>query len=873
MSARKHSTFEPGALFAVTVLFALVIAACSDSTIELVPRETLPPTSVPATATGIATQFPSPAPSPSPMGSTTATPSVPPIATATTISTSTPTPTVTRASTLTPTLTPTPSTTAIGVTSPSPTPVLTPIPTLEPTPIRQSIGNLSPVTPRDWGAPLIVAAVPGLRLSTSLSAGGETYFSWAVHNTGPFQIPHRFFTDLYLDGVLVERWVSQGIEKNTQATVTDWDEHVGKVKFSPGTHVVKLVVDSTGLIPETDETDNEFEQEFTWAESTKDVGTTILTRLPDLVPYTPPGWSGPLVVSPYSGSTMDAPLSLSVPSYVRYSVENQGLSSVQLPVWVHLFLDDILVETVLWDTSIVQNPLVRPEWDGLYEVVRLTPGDHTLKMVVDPANLVVESDETNNVFETRLTWSVGPVGLKPLPPATPVPVVPDPLMLPNLVPGWKYGWDGPIIVSHDKQAFVDGSLTVDMPPFVDIVVSNQSPIGIESGFAIDLYMDGEKIANIEFTGEVRGTSLIWKEDWDVLAQRVEITEGAHTLRLVIDPDNLVDEANEEDNVYEKTFVWGIGEATAAESVTYTDSELTEKLSGLRTLLDARDLVIDSEGDNYTAQVFDIAEAGYFLMTGTSLMDERVQVWLLSRDDYLSWIDDSFNEQFAKSDGTDYASLAAERERIKTIARGFKTRRFGRTAVVIDAQRPVTETITSLVHELGHMRQDLLAPAQTDATGFGIKAIHEAQAQQFERAFWLTLEEFTRLPLMAYPDIGDFHSVLDRRLDRLYQQAGDDEHSLGYLIQWLAVLDDPALAELRLELTSDGALSAASSLILFGHLIGIDPEGVLQYVEARLDALSTLTPAIAALAHGRLVQDLDPELESRPELRAPALLSP
>ena len=172
-----------------------------------------------------------------------------------------------------------------------------------------------------------------------------------------------------------------------------------------------------------------------------------------------------------------------------------------------------------------------------------------------------------------------------------------------------------------------------------------------------------------------------------------------------------------------------------------------------------------------------------------------------------------------------------------------------------------------------MRQDFLAPAQTDAPGSYIKAIREAQAQQFERAFWLTLEEFTGLSLLAFPDIEEFRSLLDRRLDRLLQQASEDEHAMGYLVQWLSVLDDPELAELRSELMSGGSLGLASSLDLFEYLVGLDPEGAQQYVEARLEALETLIPTIASIAYGRLVQDLDPELESWPDLREPALLSP
>ena len=719
----------------------------------------------------------------------------------------------------------------------------------------------------------MVADQPGVRVNTDLSVGGETYISWAVENSGPFTIPHRFFTDLYMDGVLVERWASQGIGTNTHATVTDWNEHTTKVKILPGTHVLKLVVDPTNLISETDESDNEFERAFTWAGPDPAAGSPAPTRLPDLVPFTPRGWDGPLVVTPYIGSPTEGPLSVSVPTYVRYGLENQGLSSVRTPVWVHLFVDDILVEAVFWGAAIVGNPLARLEWDGLPSAVRLTPGLHTLKMVVDPANLVAESDEDNNTYEKQFTWSVGPVGPLASPAATPAPTSPAPLTLPNLVPGWHFGWDGPIIVSHEKGTFRDSPLTIDAPAFVDLVVSNESSVTSDTPVSLDLFLDGQKVGSVEFPGGTPASSVVWREDWDGLAQGIEITEGPHTLKLVIDPEDSVLESNEDDNVYEKTLVWGSGEATAAAPISYTDAELNEKLIDLMTLLDTREVVVGPEVDNYSAQVLDIAEAGYFLMTGTSLLDERVQIWLLAHDDYLAWIDEEFDERFAGSDASEYQSILAERERIKTVSRGFKTRRFGRTAVVVDAQQSVAETINSLAHELGHMRQDLLAPEQTNSVDIHSRGIHEAQAQQFERAFWLTLEEFTGVSLLAYPDMEDFRRLVERRLSLWLREAASDEHALGYLVQWLAVLDDPELAGIRSELLSAGSLDAASSLRLYDYFVALDPDSLQQYVVARLDALDALIPTVTSIAQGRLVPDLDPDLEGRPGLREPGLLSP
>jgi len=45
-------------------------------------------------------------------------------------------------------------------------------------------------------------------------------------------------------------------------------------------------------------------------------------------------------------------------------------------------------------------------------------------------------------------------------------------------------------------------------------------------------------------------------------------------------------------------------------------------------------------------------------------------------------------------------------------------------------------LNTLVHELGHLRQDVVSPALTVAPrSHELSGLLEAQAQQFERAFW------------------------------------------------------------------------------------------------------------------------------------------
>ena len=183
-------------------------------------------------------------------------------------------------------------------------------------------------------------------------------------------------------------------------------------------------------------------------------------------------------------------------------------------------------------------------------------------------------------------------------------------------------------------------------------------------------------------------------------------------------------------------------------------------------------------------------------------------------------------------------------------------------------------LSALAHELGHMRQDFLNPEQSDADSTRyLDAVQEAEAQQFERAFWLSLEEFTGLTLLAYPDYRGFQNLVDDGIEFWILDAERDEHSLGALLQWLVVLHDPELQDLMQELVAGGGLSASSALVLYEYLVGLEPESVQEYVETRLAALDTIMETVSLTARARLVSGLHPDNEGSPHLRVPALLMP
>ena len=716
----------------------------------------------------------------------------------------------------------------------------------------------------------------GVKFNPEQTVTGDAYISWAINNTGPNTLNSLFYVDLYFDGVVVERWGNQGLSTNFFSFVDGWNELRSRVRVHSGLHTLKLVVDSTNLVPERNENDNVFERVYVWEPTglAAPDPTPVPTRLPDLVPFVPDGWSGPVIATSYPESFVDGPLSVSTPSYIRYSMHNAGLSSAPEDVWGHLFLDDVLVEMDFWLGVLADGTVERPEWSGLFEVANVSSGPHTLRVVLDPGDLVSELDEENNWFEKEFNWGTGPVPPMAASVPEPEPTPPAPLTLPNLVPGWKFGWDGPIVVSHGTDTFLDGPLTVDEMPFVDVIIFNQSSVAATDPFSVDLYFDGEVVHTFEFPGPTEPGTLRWRQDWGSLAESADITEGDHSLKIVIDSGNGVEEANEDDNVYEKTLLWATGTPADVAPTTYSEEELRDMLAGLQALLDTRGPATGSVGKDFTQEILNVADAGYYLLTGRSIKDERVDIGLLARDEYLDWIDESYIEDFALDDGSQYPAILDAREEIKLQALGLKTRRFGQVALVVDAEHSVADVVNTLAHELGHMLQDFLAPQQTEAEPFYfLDAIQEAEAQQFERAFWLSLEEFTGLTLLAYPNYEAFQSLVDEGLDFWILDAENDAHSLGSLLQWLAVYNDPELQVLLQELLAGGELSAPSALVLYEYLVGIEPESVHRYVAARLGALGAVLQAVRATSKGRLVPALHPDNEGSPYLRVPALLMP
>jgi hypothetical protein len=114
---------------------------------------------------------------------------------------------------------------------------------------------------------------------------------------------------------------------------------------------------------------------------------------PNLTPYQPSGWSDKIVVSTVTGTSTDAATLLPTDTlYVDWSVANFG-NAASGTFTVTMNVDGAFKHS--WSTSLSGSQYV-PVTD--YNMGSLPAGTHTIQIVADSGNVVVESNESDNTY-------------------------------------------------------------------------------------------------------------------------------------------------------------------------------------------------------------------------------------------------------------------------------------------------------------------------------------------------------------------------------------------------------------------------------------------------------------------------------------------
>jgi len=192
----------------------------------------------------------------------------------------------------------------------------------------------------------------------------------------------------------------------------------------------------------------------------------------------------------------------------------------------------------------------------------------------------------------------------------------------NLKPYAPDGWSGPIVPSSIMGTNVFNKLCGGRPTYLDIAASNDGSYDITETFYVDIYIDGEKVANMESDGLPYGY-YTYIEDWKF---DPVVRAGKHTLKIIVDSENNVAESNEDDNEYEQTFTWGI--CLLWTSALYENILGENNQDDLMSLRDFRDEVLlsNQKGKKYVELLYAHSlEIALLLLESQDLSSQAAEV--------------------------------------------------------------------------------------------------------------------------------------------------------------------------------------------------------------------------------------------------------
>lgn len=336
----------------------------------------------------------------------------------------------------------------------------------------------------------------------------------------------------------------------------------------------------------------------------------------NLKPTQPSGWDYPVVPSMQTGGSTVGTLYAYQNTYIDWAALNEG-DAISASFRSCLYMDN--TQASCWTTNgvgangvvTVQDWLLNREADS----GTMKDGVHSLRFVVDVDNSIPELDETDNTWTREFTW--------------------DTPTLPNLVPYKPNGYDYPIVPSSVSGTTRVNTLDIEKRTYIDWQVANKGADISETSFTICLYLDNNPLNCWTNSGLLFETYL-YARDWVL---NLKPTPGQHTLRIVADTTNAVQEWNENDNSWERAFTWegnicaGVSSALDARSLTPTYQSATGPVQGdpYEILLKSRSFTPEPQAPESLARFAGIQANGksHMLLQLTIMPNER-QVAMLAQ---------------------------------------------------------------------------------------------------------------------------------------------------------------------------------------------------------------------------------------------------
>ena len=415
--------------------------------------------------------------------------------------------------------------------------------------------NLTPFQPSGWDNKIVLSTVTGTTTSASVIYENQAiYLDWAETNNGSCNISQTFYTKLYIDGVLTSNYITNGLASNSYAFISD--AAIGTL--SAGSHTFRIVADSDGNVPETNESDNEYTRTFT---------ITVAPACANLTPYQPSGWDNKIVLSTVTGTNTSASIIYDNQTiYLDWAAINSGTCNISQTFYSKLYIDGVLTATYSTpglasnSYAFISDAAIGP----------LSTGSHTFRIVTDSNGNVPETNESDNEYTRTFTITAS--------------------VCVNLTPYQPSGWDNKIVLSTVTGTTTSASTFYDNQTiYLDWAAINNGTCNISQTFYTKLYIDGVLKATYYTTG-------LSSNNYASISDAVigPLSAGSHTFRIVIDSEGNVPETNESDNEYSRTI------SVLQQSIPdiyVTPISLTINQSGISGLRSPSNVFVDNSKNN------------------------------------------------------------------------------------------------------------------------------------------------------------------------------------------------------------------------------------------------------------------------------------
>jgi hypothetical protein len=373
--------------------------------------------------------------------------------------------------------------------------------------------NLAPYTPTNWSGPIVVSKTTGSNTDGSgFTTSDILYVDWAAVNNSNVNITTSFNITLRVDGATVNTWSRDSLNQGTYVYAQDYS--LGKL--TAGNHTIEMVIDSGGAITESNEGDNTYSRTIS---VTQGGGGS-----PNLTPYTPTNWSGPIVVSKTTGTNVDAGgLTTNDTLYVDWAAVNNTTVNITTAFNAILRVDGVTVNT--WSTASLQGGFYAYVQD--YALGKLAAGSHTIQLVIDSGGAITETNEGDNTYSKTISVAQA--------------------AFPNLQPYKPAGWSNKIVATHKQGAKVDSKLYSGYMIYVDWAVANLGNADITKKFYVRLYVDGVRKKTWSATS-LKKSNYLYLLGYPIGG----LNPGRHRLQIVADVPNRVKESRETDNQYNRS---------------------------------------------------------------------------------------------------------------------------------------------------------------------------------------------------------------------------------------------------------------------------------------------------------------------------------